>query len=222
MRIVTFGDSVTEGCFDIIRIRGELEILRDPGNAYGAKLIKRLQKAYPDKTFELVNTGISGNDTHQALERFDADVLQRDPDLVITCFGLNDAGQNDVTGYADRMERMFAALEERGIPTVFMTPNMMNKYVTLDTDDVLLETARSCAHMQDEGRLDVYLDEAKVRAAKHGVIVVDAYAEWKRLESYGVDTTALLCNHINHPSRKMHNLFADMLFAALQANNLIK
>ena len=40
------------------------------------------------------------------------------------------------------------------------------------------------------------------------VPVCDCYALWKRLAACGVDTTALLCNRINHPDREMHKMFA--------------
>ena len=49
-------------------------------------------------------------------------------------------------------------------------------------------------------------------AAARGIPVCDCYAEWKRMAAEGQDTTAMLCNHINHPTREMHKLFADMLF----------
>ncbi len=44
-----------------------------------------------------------------------------------------------------------------------------------------------------------------------GVKIADAYAEWKRLAECE-DTTALLANGINHPTREMHELFADVIF----------
>lgn len=44
------------------------------------------------------------------------------------------------------------------------------------------------------------------------VTVCDCYSEWKKLYKSGIDTTKLLINRINHPDRRMHQLFADMLF----------
>ena len=59
------------------------------------------------------------------------------------------------------------------------------------------------------------MDAARQMAAERGIPVCDCYAEWKRMAAEGVDTTALLCNHINHPSREMHKLFAEMLFETI-------
>ena len=51
-----------------------------------------------------------------------------------------------------------------------------------------------------------------VRVAKEcGVKVADCYAKWKEL-SKTQDTTMLLANRINHPTREMHHLFANTLF----------
>ena len=53
-------------------------------------------------------------------------------------------------------------------------------------------------------------------AAELGVAVADAYAKWKALEAEGMDVTENLANYINHPSRELHQLFADALFETLQ------
>ena len=50
------------------------------------------------------------------------------------------------------------------------------------------------------------------KAKEYGVIVVDAYHAWKKLSEYGVDVTELLSNKLNHPTRAMHKLFADLLY----------
>ena len=43
----------------------------------------------------------------------------------------------------------------------------------------------------------------------------DCYADWKRMDAVGIDTTALLSNHINHPTRALHWLFAWRLFETI-------
>ena len=58
-------------------------------------------------------------------------------------------------------------------------------------------------------------------AAKYNVPVIDVYAKWKELESYGIDTSLLLCNYINHPTRKMHYLFANMICSFLEENKYV-
>jgi hypothetical protein len=65
---------------------------------------------------------------------------------------------------------------------------------------------------QLSGNLDYYLDAAKDIAKKHGIKVCDIYSKWKKLAECGVDTTELLSNKINHPTRQMNWLFANSLF----------
>ena len=50
-----------------------------------------------------------------------------------------------------------------------------------------------------------------------GVTVCDCYSQWKRL-SQTQDITHLLVNRINHPTREMHELFAQMLFDTIFSN----
>ncbi|SPU10891.1 esterase [Niallia circulans] len=41
--------------------------------------------------YEIINAGINGNNTVDALNRIEADVIQKQPDLVTILFGANDA-----------------------------------------------------------------------------------------------------------------------------------
>ena len=71
--------------------------------------------------------------------------------------------------------------------------------------------------MQNEGKMDTFMQSAVALAAEMGVTICDCYAEWKRL-SETEDTTMLLANRINHPTKEMHELFARMLFDAVMAD----
>lgn len=61
------------------------------------------------------------------------------------------------------------------------------------------------------------MDAAKALAEEMGVPVCDCYAEWKKL-SETEDVTMLLCNRINHPTKEMHELFAQKLFEMIFAD----
>lgn len=222
MRIGFFGDSVTEGCFEILNINGETEILRDKSACYATRLEKKLRERYPNVDFEFFNAGISGNSTSDGLNRIQTEVIDKKPDLVITCFGLNDVYYRDAEVFSSRLAKIFELLKGKGITTVYMTPNMLNKYLSPEVNEKVVNTAIDCADCQNSGVLDAYVQKALEKAKGFGVYVVDAYSEWKKLDYYGVDTTLLLCNRINHPSRKMHALFADKLFECIEENKLIK
>ena len=167
---------------------------------------------------KIINAGISGGNAVHGLERLERDVLRHQPDLTVVCFGLNDSG-NGVEGiskYMDALEGIFAKLKEAGSEIIFMTPNMMNTYVSVSLTDVYIrEVAERIGQTQLDGTLDKYLEAAIAVCEKCGVKVCDCYAKWKRLQKNGVDTTSLLANYINHPTREMNWLFAVSLIDAI-------
>ena len=73
--------------------------------------------------------------------------------------------------------------------------------------------------MQNGGRMDTYMNAAKELAVSMGVTVCDCYNEWKKL-SKTTDTTMLLANRINHPTKEMHKLFATNLFDIIFSDSL--
>ncbi|MCM8769727.1 MAG: arylesterase [Candidatus Omnitrophica bacterium] len=69
--IICFGDSITEG-------EGASE-----GNDYPARLAQKLNQV-------VINAGVSGDTTKDALARLQQDVISRDPGVVIVALGAND------------------------------------------------------------------------------------------------------------------------------------
>ena len=216
MKIVFFGDSVTEGAFELLDDgNGGFINVFDKESVYHAQLLPMLRAAYPERELAFVNEGVAGDNTDAALDRIDR-VLSHGADIVVVCFGLNDAHRGDLFHFIGNMRRIFTILKESGARVLYMTPNMTNTYVDERLMPQLCEFAAKCAACQNDGAVDAHFEAVAALAREMGVLVVDAYGEWKRLARYGVDTTALLCNHINHPRREMHALFADVLFAAFR------
>ena len=63
-------------------------------------------------------------------------------------------------------------------------------------------------------RMDTFIYSACDLAKKMDIPVCDCYSKWKEL-SKTEDTTMLLANRINHPTKEMHELFAQSLFEML-------
>ena len=61
---------------------------------------------------------------------------------------------------------------------------------------------------QNGGYFDKLIDIARDICSARGIPVCDCYAIWKSLHAAGVDTTELLSNKINHPTREMNKMFA--------------
>ncbi len=203
--IVAFGDSVTHGAL----ASGEINYETVYWNVLKQK-INALRNYVP---VNVINAGIGGITAMGSVERTDRDVICHNPDLVIVCFGLNDIN-NPLEEYTNALGKIFEKCLASGADVIFMTPNMLNTYVADDTTEAYKEYAAQTAEYQNSGKMDLYMSEAVKTAKEMGVVVCDCYGEWKKL-SKTKDTTMMLINRINHPTKEMHKLFADMLFETI-------
>ncbi len=218
-KIAFFGDSVTQGCFEIYMKGNSIETIYDPSSAYHKYFSDILSELFPSVPVSIINAGISGDSTKGALLRIQRDVLSQKPDLTVVCFGLNDCVSRGITyaqQYADNLKNMFTQLIENGSEVIFMTPNMMCTEVSCHIkDEKLISTAKDVAKAQNDGVLTEFLERAKKAAEECGVRVCDVYSKWMRINECGVDTTELLSNSINHPTRQMNKLFAYSLIETI-------
>lgn len=127
LTIVTFGNSVTATRKTIRQV-----------------FAQRLPSLLAQKGIaaRVINSGVPGSHTGRladndvikvkhALERFDTDVLDHHPDLVIVDFGINDAAIDPRKGssriplpdYKRNMEYMVSRMQQKGISVLLMTPN---------------------------------------------------------------------------------------------------
>lgn len=209
VNIVFLGDSVTHGNFE--------DGVFDYEAVYHARLGQMLRRGNPFMPLNIINAGIGGTTAQFALQRLERDVLCHHPELVVICFGLNDVN-GPLEEYTAALNGIFSALKGRNIPAIFLTPNMLNTYVDeAGTSPALLGYARVTCSYQTSGKMDQFMDAARACAAAHGVPVCDCYARWKAMADQGTDTTQLLVNRLNHPTREMHQLFADELYRMIMA-----
>ena len=215
--VAFLGDSVTHGCFELRLVNEQaFDTVYERRNSYSERLVHMLNVFYPRAQINLINAGISGDNAPNGAKRLVRDVLVYRPDLTVVCYGLNDvmsgAEPEKREAYVSALRAIFTQLKGSGSEVIFMTPNAMCEYVD---PNIRTQPERSAAEavsaVSREGRLEAYLQEAKSAALECGAKVCDCFARWQRLREAGVDTTALLCNRINHPSREMHELFAVSL-----------
>ncbi|WP_179107317.1 SGNH/GDSL hydrolase family protein [Sediminibacillus massiliensis] len=222
--IAFLGDSVTQGCFELVKDRnGKIDTVFEQEAAYHQLLKQRLAEIYPSAPITVINAGISGNSAGDGYGRLKRDVLQYSPDLVVVCFGLNDCmkGKQGLKDYEWSLTNIFEELRASAIPVVFMTPNMMNTYIHPSITDVdFREMAQETMDVQNSGILDLYVDKARKTCERFSFPVCDCYRMWKTLAGKGTDITSLLSNHINHPTRNMHHLFAEELFRSIVLENI--
>lgn len=203
--IVAFGDSVTHGYFN-----GDKP---DYEAVYHNQLRKKILDLRSYVPINVINAGIGGMRASNSLERMDSQVLKYDPDLVIICFGLNDVN-GPLEVYLSALREMFQRCIDKNTDVIFLTPNMLNTYVAEDTAEAYKNYAYRTAQLQNDGVFDKYIYSAVELAKNMGITVCDCYSKWKKL-SETEDTTMLLANRINHPSKEMHTLFADELFKTI-------
>lgn len=217
--IAFLGDSVTQGCFEVYKTGPEsIETVFDPENAYSARLRRMLAVLYPNVPIHIINSGISGDNAPGGAARLERDVLRFHPDLVVVSYGLNDsvAGLAGIGQYTEALGSIFQRVTQSGSECILLTENMMNTYPSCHLqDDFLRELAGQFSGIENDGILEAYFEAAKETARQWDVRICDCYAKWCTLAQAGVDTTALLSNHLNHPIREMAALFAYSLMETL-------
>ena len=220
MKIVFLGDSVTEGCFDLYAKNGSFDTYREPENVYHTQLLPMLEEKYGKGSIEIVNSGISGDNSAGGCKRLDTDVIAHHPDLTVVCYGLNDAGQGaaSLDRYGESLREIFTRVTASGAECIFMTPNLRSDDTEYVNPDPLLERCvRGIAANECEGWLQTYLARAREVAAACHVPVCDCNALWLAMKAGGVNTNALLSNDVNHPTKELHWMFAyelvKMMFA---------
>ena len=217
VRLAALGDSVTQGCFELVQLPGQIiDTVFEPSEAYHQVLGRLLEDIFPRVPVNVINAGISGDNAQQGLERLERDVLGCSPDLVIICFGLNDVlfGEERKAAYQEALREMFRRLRQAQTETIFMTPNMMNTYVCADytLTPEMRQIAEKTADIQTGGLMGAYMEAARKVCQEENIPVCDCYALWRKMEKLGTDTTMLLSNRINHPTRGMHRIMAQELF----------
>lgn len=212
--IAFLGDSVTEGCFELVPRRcGGHDNVFDRESVYHKKVSEILGVLFPTVPLNIINAGIAGTGAAYGLSRIERDVLSKNPDLTVVCFGLNDCGKEEegIGEYIESLRGIFRRLRESGSEIIFMTPCMMAANVSETIHPDFIELAEKLSDRQNRGVLDRYMDAARTLCKEEGVPVCDVYAKWKRMAELGVNVTELLSNKLNHPTRELHNLFATSL-----------
>ena len=213
--IAFLGDSVTHGCFEVYRV-GEngLDTVFEAENSFSHKVKTILHTLFPRTQINVIGAGISGDNATGGLSRLERDVLPYHPDLTVVCFGLNDScgGPDGLTRYHDSLTAIIEKLRAADSEVILMTPNTMCFHTSPHCrDPFFVRLAEQFAEIMHNGTLDRYMDAARAVARETDTPLCDVYRMWQIMEKAGVDTTELLANSLNHPTRELHWLFADEL-----------
>jgi len=183
LRVVCFGDSVTGVYYHTGSRR-----------AYADMLEIALNRVSPGGLVEVINAGISGHTTVNALARIDRDVLMHKPDLVTVMFGLNDMVRVPLEEYRANLEAIVSKCRDDGAEVVLATPNNV-----IDTDNRPTEGLRS------------YCDAVRQVARELEVPLCDCYREFDAVRANDYLDWRLLMSDAIHPNMDGHKQIARQL-----------
>ena len=101
MKILFQGDSITDAGRD-------KRNYHDVGPGYPKYAAQGITEAFPDKDFEFINFGISGNRTSQLFDRLYTDGLAFQPDVISILIGINDIWHRYGSGKVATTDEQFA------------------------------------------------------------------------------------------------------------------
>ncbi len=181
VRIVCFGDSITGVYYHTGGRR-----------AWGELLGATLQQRYPKARIELINAGISGHTTADALKRMEADVLRHQPHLVVAMFGMNDTARLSPGKFRANLGEIVHRTRSAGSELLLLTPNAVHPGDSARPPEkvaAFAALARAAGRELQVPVADVFAAFSSIQAREPG--------EWVRLMS---DTI--------HPNLRGHALIA--------------
>jgi lysophospholipase L1-like esterase len=182
VRIVCFGDSITGVYYHTGGRRAWCEVL---GVA--------LNRIYPNARVEMINAGISGNNTAAALKRMEADVLSHNPQLVVVMFCMNDVAGLTTEAFRANLAEIVRRSRERGAEVVLMTPNSI--------------------YPEDPGRppskVVHYAEIIRQVGRELGVPIADCFRAYEDIRNIDRRAWIQLMSDTIHPNMRGHKLFAE-------------
>lgn len=110
-KLLCFGDSITA---------------REMSDDGTERLTPRLRNALPD--WEVINAGVSGDNTRDALARLDHDVLTFYPDIVTVLLGANDAASHKMIAIEEYESNLLTIVSRIGAQkTILITPSPVDE-----------------------------------------------------------------------------------------------
>jgi len=204
--IVCFGDSTTAP---------------REGFVVYAENLRRMLPAY-EINAGVINTGVGGENTSEALIRFCKSVLNHNPHLVIIQFGINDAAvdiwksppatgpQVSLQTFTDNMTYFVQTLKKEGASVILMTANAMT------WTEELLSLFGNTPYLPEEKwgfnvMLSGYNQAVRDIARKENVTLIDVFRMCTEYDSVkGQNINDLLSDGM-HPNSKGHHLISDKL-----------
>ncbi len=193
--IVCFGDSLTQGT--LYWVNSGLDVYPD-----------LLADNFAGST--VINAGVRGDSTYNALLRYKNDVIAKNPDIVIICFGMNDQAwevQYDrpiqtLDKYESQLTTMITDIKNAGADVILVTPNPVYEAAYTPT----------AYNNYEYGLMPEYCDAMRKLANELGCGLVDLNLE---VSKRGI--SAYVSSDGIHQTAAGHKLYSDCITAYLKA-----
>jgi lysophospholipase L1-like esterase len=195
VKIAFMGDSFSLGC-------EAGEWWSDASRSFRSLLVSGLQVRYPGAAVSEVASGAytGGANAAKIVENFNRHVLPARPDLVVICYGQNDAG-GPLNGPPSFAPDSFKQVLEEAV--------VLAKTNTMDV--ILMSHYRAHPFFEAAQRIDQYRRAMLELAQKYGVGFADLLTAWDNQKYSGYPPFTELHNNHNHPGVRGHKLTAELL-----------
>jgi lysophospholipase L1-like esterase len=163
-------------------------------DSYPHLLHKLIKERFPFACINVIVTAIGGENSSAGSKRFAADVLCHKPDIITIDYSLNDR-MIGLKAAKINWSKMIEEALEKSTKLILLTPSWDKSYFEQDNDwEKLVEHAKQVREL----------------ASFYGVGLSDSFAVFEEYVKKREDLVDLL-SHVNHPSRKGHELIAREL-----------
>ena len=197
-KVIFFGDSITQ--------QGA-----QPGG-YIPKIDSLSKLEGRQDEFEWVGKGIGGNRVYDLFFRFQEDVLDQKPDIVVVYIGINDVWHKTTSGTGTEFkkfgafyDKMITRMKQAGIQPVICTPSVIGEY----NDDTNLQ----------DGDLNYYSKWIRQYAAANNIPLVDlrkAFMEYLDKHNPKNEEKGILTTDRVHLNNQGNLLVAQEMWAVLK------
>lgn len=198
MKVIFFGDSITQAGVS-------------PGG-YIVRIDSMSKKEGVGDNYEFTGAGIGGNKVYDLYLRMEADVLAKNPDIVIIYVGVNDVWHKATYGTGtdpDKFENFYQAiidkLKAKNIKVILCTPATIGEKTDFSN--------------QQDGDLNKYSSIIRGIAAKNNLPVVDlrkSFLAYNLSNNPDNKEKGILTSDGVHLNAKGNQLVADEMWAAIK------
>lgn len=224
LKIVCFGDSTTDNAFvpNSSTFKDSYKGLK----VYSKWLEEKLPEVIGRK-IEVINSGVNGDTTRDAMRRFNSDVLNHQPNMVIIQFGANDQCIRQDLGLKKPMVHLdlftynllyfINRIRKSGSDVLLMTPGAMLWNKDHEKRFLKLPYRRNSKYGLN-GHLYYYVEMIRKIAEKERVPLLDIYSAELSYDGKKNQNLEDLLPDGLHPNSKGHHFIAKIIINHFQKN----